>query len=255
MKMRAILAMLLAGWLGLTFAQQALEVISLRHRGAEQVLPALMPLLESGGTLSGTGNQLFLRASPRNRAEIRQALAAIDVPLRRLAIQVSRRHLADDSGRGASGGLALGTAGNGAVWSSRSARRDEGSQRVQTVDGGRAYIQAGQSIPIPLRQVIIGPGGAVLREIVVYRDLGHGFYVEPRLNGEQVTLEISVQADTGKRAERLSATVSGRLGEWMELGGTGRRAAGSDQQGGSSWSTAEVAESRGGIWLKVEELP
>jgi len=68
------------------FAQQALEIIPLRHRTVEQVLPALQPLLEPGGTLSGSRGQLFLRASPANAAEIKQALAAIDRPARRLEI-------------------------------------------------------------------------------------------------------------------------------------------------------------------------
>src|SRR5687768_14394929 len=34
-------------------AQNALEIITLRHRTAEQVLPALRPLLEPGATLTG----------------------------------------------------------------------------------------------------------------------------------------------------------------------------------------------------------
>ena len=35
------------------------EVISLRHRTAEQVIPVLRPLLEPGGALSGQYNQLI----------------------------------------------------------------------------------------------------------------------------------------------------------------------------------------------------
>ena len=53
------------------WAQQALEIIPLRHRTVEQVLPVLRPLLEPGGTLSGSRGQLILRASPANLAEIR----------------------------------------------------------------------------------------------------------------------------------------------------------------------------------------
>ena len=36
-------------------AQNALEIITLRHRTAEHVLPSLQPLVEPGGTLSGLG--------------------------------------------------------------------------------------------------------------------------------------------------------------------------------------------------------
>src|SRR5687768_17297058 len=67
---------------------QALEIIALRHRTPEQVLPALRPLLEPGATLSAHSNQLIIRTSPANLAEIRRALEAIDRPARRLQISV-----------------------------------------------------------------------------------------------------------------------------------------------------------------------
>src|SRR2546423_14805763 len=69
-------------------AQNALEIITLRHRTAEQVLPSLQPLLEPGGTLSGQGTQLFVRTSPANLDDLRLALTAIDQPARRLLISV-----------------------------------------------------------------------------------------------------------------------------------------------------------------------
>jgi hypothetical protein len=62
-------------WIGLVGAQQ-LEVIELKSKSVEDVLPVLLPLVEPGGTLTGMNNQLFLRASPRNRADIKKALAA-----------------------------------------------------------------------------------------------------------------------------------------------------------------------------------
>jgi hypothetical protein len=113
---------------------------------------------------------------------------------------------------------------------------------------------------VPLRQVVVGPGGAMVSESVVFRDIGQGFYAEPRLAGDRVTLEISQQADSPGRygygsadTQRLSTTVSGRLGEWIELGGGGRRAT-TGERGGISLSTQDVSESRS-VWLLVEELP
>ena len=75
-------------WIGLVGAQQ-LEVIELKSKSVEDVLPVLLPLVEPGGTLTGMNNQLFLRASPRNRADIKKALAALDTPTRRLIIRIS----------------------------------------------------------------------------------------------------------------------------------------------------------------------
>ena len=105
--------------------------------------------------------------------------------------------------------------------------------------------------------MVVGPGGAVVSESVVYRDIGQGFYAEPRLAGDRVTLEISQQADSpggygSVNTQRLATTVSGRLGEWIELGGSGRQAAG-NERGTLSLSTSDVRESRS-IWLMVEEV-
>src|ERR1700752_1999939 len=68
--------------------QGALEIIALRHRTADQVLPALRPLMEPGATLTGQGTQLIVRTSPANLAELMRALEAIDRPSRRLQISV-----------------------------------------------------------------------------------------------------------------------------------------------------------------------
>src|SRR5688572_25613092 len=77
--------------------QGGLEVIALRHRTAEQVLPALRPLLEPGATLTGHGTQLIVRTSPANLAELRRALDAIDRPARRLQISVRMEGAAERS--------------------------------------------------------------------------------------------------------------------------------------------------------------
>ncbi|HZX30609.1 MAG TPA: secretin N-terminal domain-containing protein [Rhodocyclaceae bacterium] len=258
-----ILILLLALLALPAWAQQGLEVIPLKHQTVDRVLPVLEPLVEPGGTLSGMNNQLFLRTSPRNREDIKRALAAIDTPTRRLVIHVSQNRGMEAGNRGGnvSGQVVLGSTrrieGSGQVWDTRSARSESGTQMVQTIEGGRAFIQVGYSVPVPMRQMAVSPGGMVVTEGVVYRDIGQGFYAEPRLNGDRVTLEISQQADSPGRygaaaTQRMTTTVSGRLGEWLEVGGTGRQAAVND---GNGWgrSTGEVRDSRS-IWLMVEEL-
>lgn len=250
--MKTIFALLMAVCVSVAAARPAMEVLPLENRSAEEVLPALQELLEPGATLTGSGNQLFLRASPRNRDEIKRALKALDTATRRLAIYVSQ----DRDGRGNDSGA-------GQAWGTRSARAERGNQMVQTVDGGQAFIQVGRSLPVPLRQIVVGPGGAVASETTVYRDLGQGFYAQPKVKGQRVTVEITQQAESanpryghgGSDYQRLSTTVSGKLGEWMQLGGTGASAApASDRRGnGFSVSTAEVKDNRS-LWLKVEEL-
>ena len=267
-------------------AQQEMEIIALRHRTLDQVLPALQPLLEAGGSLSGMNDQLILRASRRNREQIKQALAAIDTPARRLLIRVSQNRDAQSRQQGSevAGQIVIdqrgritqpssGTQGNTRIEVRRGASsitaqahdrqgtESSGStQMVQVVEGGRALIHVGQSLPIPLRQMAFGPRGAVVSEGIVYRDLGQGFYAAPRVVGDRVTLEISPQFDSpGNQGygsiltQRLSTTVSGRLGEWLELGGSSQQT--NLGEHGNRGNGSSQASDRRSVWLQVEELP
>jgi type II secretory pathway component GspD/PulD (secretin) len=267
----------------LAVAQQAMEIIPLKHRTVDQVIPALQPFVEPGGALSGMNNQLILRGSAKNREQIRQALAAMDTPLRRLVIRVSQNRDAESRQQGSALSASVGgnhsrITGSGAgqggaqidiqrgdsrvssrVYDTRSTREAQSGQSVQVVEGGRAFIQVGQSLPLPLRQLVLGPNGAVLTESVVYHDIGQGFHATPRLAGDRVMLEISPQFDTpgnqgygSVNTQRISTTVSGQLGEWIELGGSGQQTSGSDRSG-MRVGTSEIRDNRS-VWLLVEEL-
>lgn len=242
-----------------------LEVISLQHRMADQLLPSLQPFVEPGGVLTGMNEKLFLRASSRNQAEIRRLVAELDVPLRRLMISVRQEGEEDAAGRGGrvSGSVTLrdgkvGAGGTAQVYSSSRASSDHVQQQVQTIDGGRAGIDVGQSFWLPLRQIVVGHGGVIISETIVQRDLGTGFIAVPRLSGDRVTIEVSPRHETAgatpleTRVERLVTTLSGPLGEWLVLGGTAQDEAG--QGGGSTWSSRTASRQRR-LLLKVDELP
>ncbi|MDZ7735775.1 MAG: hypothetical protein U5P41_06540 [Gammaproteobacteria bacterium] len=65
-----------------------LEVIQLQHRLVNDVLPIIQPLVEPGGTVTGMDNQLIIKSSPANIAEIKEALDNIDHAPRQLMITV-----------------------------------------------------------------------------------------------------------------------------------------------------------------------
>ena len=230
-------------------AQQALEIISLRYRTVEQVLPALQPLVEPGGTLSGSRGQLFLRASPANVVEIRRALDAIDRPSRRLTISV--RH--DDAGPsarrelGASGTISsAGARVTVTAEDARSSAAERVDHRVQVLEGGRAFIFTGQSRALPV------PGGGTQ-----IQHLQSGFEVTPRVSGDRVMLEIAAQREVpGSRpgsvqGQHTGTTVSARLGEWFEIGGVA--SSGSRDDRGIAYGSAQRATGSSRVWLKVEE--
>jgi type II secretory pathway component GspD/PulD (secretin) len=243
------LASLLAAVAGAAPAQQALEIIPLRHRTVEQVLPVLQPLVESGGTLSGSRGQLFVRASPANVAEIKRALDAIDRPARRLQISVRFDDAEDRERRELGGSATVGTAGARVTVTAEEARRastERVDQRVQVLEGGRAVIFSGQSRPLRV------PGSTEIQ------DIESGFEVTPRLSGERVVLEVAAQRETpgahpGQvQGSRVATTVTARLGEWVEVGGTASQEA-RDDRGIGAARTVRAAQSRR-TWLKVEEL-
>lgn len=260
---RLVLAAALACTAGAgAFAQQALEIIPLRHRTAEQLLPVLQPLVEPGGTLSGQRGQLFLRSSPGNIAEIKRVLEAIDRPLRRLQIAVRFDDALEGERRGIGAAGTIGTGGARVGVSAHDSRASAGErvdQRLQVLEGGRAVISTGQSRPLPQRQLVQTPRGVVVQETTLIQDLATGFEVTPRVSGDRVFLEIAPQRETpgaqpgSVQAQRVATTVTTRLGEWVEIGGTALAAA-RDERGIASASRMRSAESRR-VWVKVEELP
>ncbi len=237
---RLVLAGVLACVAAAAMAQQALEIIPLRHRTADQVLPVLQPLVEPGGTLSGSRNQLFLRASSGNAADIKRVLESIDRPSRRLEILVRHDDAQERERRdlGASGSIgSRGARIDVTAEDSRRARAERVDQRVQVLEGGRAFIFAGQSRPVHV------PGATVIQEV------GSGFEVVPRLSGERVLLDIQTGSAHGQRAV---TTLSARLGEWVEVAGIASERAREDRSIGSASSRRGVEARR--VWLKVEEL-
>ncbi len=263
------LAVLLAptfAWADATHSAEPLEIITLKHRRAEQLLPQLIMFVESGGAISGMNNTLFLRASKENQAEILKLVEALDTPLRRLMIQVrqegesnSEAGGADVAGRVILGGGAPAVQGSAGLYQRERNSRRTASQQVQTLEGERASIMSGQSLVLPMRQLIITPAGVVVAQNIVQYDLGTGFVAVPRLNGDQVTLEISPFDDTAGRlpgsvnVQRLVTTVSGRLGEWMALGGSGIDT--NDTQREIAGYGVKSASRQRRLLLKVDELP
>jgi len=141
--------------------------------------------------------------------------------------------------------------------------RDRSEQTVRVVEGREAFVSIGQSVPVRERQVqqtVVG--GRVVEQVVEgaqYRDVTSGFYVLPRISGDRVTLDVSSQRESFSRrpagtvnVQSLVTTVSGRLGEWMEIGGVGQDAAG--QQSVLLGRTSTASRDSRRVLIKVEEV-
>lgn len=238
---------------------QSLEVIDLKYRTAQEVIPVLQPLLESGGALSGSDYKLFVRASAANVAQLRQALAQVDRQPRQFLVSVRRATRQDLQREGVSAAGVISNGHSGVTVRATDAsaqRQDAGIASVQVLEGNSAYIATGQSVPV-VTAVIAGGRKPWIASSTSYRDLNSGFLVTPRISGERVTLDISQQAEQRSAhsgnidTQQLSTQVSARLGEWMQLGGVSES---SNSQGSGILSRQYSTRSdEQGIWVKVEE--
>ena len=286
-RLALVLALTLAATVGR--AQTVLEVIPLHYRMAEEIIPILQPMLAREGTLSGYKGQLIVRTSPENLAEIKRILASVDNAPRQLLITVRQdadarlqRSAADVSGnvgndnvrviapptsRERQGGRVVIQEGDGRVQArvlnSNSAATDRNTQTLRVMEGREAFIGVGQSVPLRGRQVTrTVVGGRVVEQVVdttQYRDVTTGFYVRARLSGDRVMLDISPQRETlssdirgSVNVQRVATTVSGRLGEWMEIGGIGQDA--SEQQSALLGRETGAAHDERRVQIKVDEV-
>lgn len=249
--------------LGQVFAvsAQGLEIIKLRHRTAEQLIPLLNPLVSERGALSGQGFALIVRGDAGVQRQIRQVLEALDTPMRRLMISVRQVEDIQRSKVEISGGAVL-KPGNSVITGTAQARdlagQDQIEQRIQGLEGVPAYIAVGEQRLIPGAVVSVTPGGGtVVNPVVQPVEAITGFYVLPRLSGHEVQLEISPQkqafdANGQIRRSAMVTLVQGRLGEWIDLGGT---EAGS-QSSGTSWigMSRNAQGQRLRLQVRVEEI-
>jgi len=228
-------------FVGQVHGQGALEVIPLRHRTADQVLPALRPLMEPGATLTGQGTQLIVRTSPDNLAELRRALADLDRPLSRLQISVRFEDALERAAQGVETSGRITNRGSSVdvrVQDRQSAATGRVDQRVQVLEGASAFISTGRSTPV--------------YDATGLRETATGFEAIPRLAGGGVLVEIAQRRDTPARQQSLSTTVSGRLGEWLEIGGAVEAASRDESAILSARSSASARTGR--VWLRVDEL-
>ena len=266
--------------------QTILEVIPLKYRTTDEIIPAIRPFLDKRGALSGMQGQLIIRTTPGNLQEIKRLLDNIDTAPRRLKITVkqdvdttTKQRLRELFGSVGTGGARVtvpgGSSGSGGglviegvrgddslkarVQDSQSIENDKNTQHLQVLEGNRAFIRIGQSLPVPERSVIYTPQGVRVIESTQYRDATIGFYVLPRINGDRVTLEVSPQRDTPNNQlpgsiniQHIVTSVSGKLGEWIDLGGLGQDK--TDQTSGIGSRSIATTGEQHSVLIRVEEV-
>jgi len=271
--------------------ESKLEVIGLKHLTSEQAVNLLKPLLDKEGAISGMNNQLVVRTTPGNLEQIKQALAALDVAPHRLMITVkqdvnrSRESSAAEVSGHIRSGKVVTTVGRddpreqagaevritrtddmqgsisvagGRTPGATTLRDDRNTQQLQVLEGTPAFIEIGESVPVAEPGFILAPQPIVYNSIS-YKDLTTGFSVLPRIHGDEVTVEIAphravLSREGGGKIDIQAShtTVSGKLGEWLDLGGAVQRQ--SSAEGGIVYSTRGLSSEQSRVLIKVEKL-
>jgi len=266
----------------LVFAQDSVEIIVLKYRTAEQLIPMVQPLVGRDGAVTGMQNKLIVRTTPSRMKDVKQVIASLDTQPRKLMITVRQNVARETLEQEASvygtaggshgrirlpetpteGGVKVEVGGGrnrvgGKVVSTRDIEDSRDTQRIQVLEGNQAFIRAGQSVPYTTQTVIQNGRHVTVTEGTTYRDVTSGFYVVPRISGDQVTLEINPQRNTvgsggAVNIQQAATTIAGRLGEWIELGGVGGQSASSGS--GTVYSTRSTSMDNRTIFVKVEEV-
>ena len=266
--------------------QTIIEVIQLKHRTTNEIIPLIDPFLDKQGALSGMQGKLIIRTTPENLREIKQLLNEIDNAPRRLMITVKQnvdsvtaRNLLKLSGNIRKKGTQVKIAGrtgkrglvsknsfgksnlNVQAHNNQHLEKDNNTQQIQVLDGGHALIHIGKSLPIPLRNIIHTPQGTHVIESTQFRDATVGFTVIPSVRGNNVTLEVISQRNRPDHqlsggainVQQINTSVSGRLGEWINLGNMERNKFSQSFSPNSPYNERITNEQRM-VLIKVEEI-
>jgi type II secretory pathway component GspD/PulD (secretin) len=223
--------------IGNAWAQPELKIITLQHRFAQDLLPAVQPLVGTDGTASAVENHLMIRTTPERMQAIEQVVATMDTERKNVRITVSHADTSNTQGSraGVSGNV---RSGDVEIRTSRSApdgiRADidrnqssssqSGTEFVTVLDGERAFIRVGKSVPYTQQWMQLTRRYMGMQQTTVFQDITTGFAVRPRYIGDQVELEITPRiASVGHGNivdfEELSTVVRVTPGQWFDLGG------------------------------------
>lgn len=261
-----------------------LEIIELKHGVVSDIIPVLKPLVAEGGTVTGMNGKLIIKSTPSNLKQIKQVLAKLDNAPRRLMISVKQNvdgslktNESGLSGRYHSGNVRIESpdiSNEGAIiqgqdsdgnmiryrtLETRSNIEDRNVFRIQTLEGHPAHINVGNSVPIPTQSAVVTGAGIVVQNGVEYRDVTSGFYVLPRLQGDNVTLLVAPRlsrVSPNQAAifdiQEVETTATGRLGEWIQIGGSTQHY--NNDSRANVIRTKQRGQEQRNVLIKVEEI-
>ena len=257
----------------------SITTIQLLNRPAGEIIPIVKPMLGTDDVITGRGFKLFLRSSPETLAQVKDMIDILDTAAKILQISVFQGSGRDLRALSISGNIqiksgdasgSIGTNSNKSTGSisyntqnasgslnatSTSGRMENNPlQRLRVTEGTEGYIETGEQIPYFSGASWIGSRAA---GDIEHRNVTTGFYVLPRIHGDNVSLQVSPFKNSLSKAragnidtQQANTTITGRLGEWLLIGGVTEQIKRS-QSGIGNYSSTQ-SSTNDGIWIKAD---
>lgn len=207
----------------------AVEVITLHHRPATDLLPLLQPLLNHDERIIDNGFSLIVKAPTQRISQLRSLIQQLDIRQRNLLISVLQNSHQSAAELNSQAAIAIDSHGiqmQGNHTDTRDLANQRNLQQLRTLDGQSAHIETGEQQTIETPSVYYDAfGSPVIGYSTQLQQASSGFSVIPRLVGNQeVVVDIEPWAERFLRGgieQRNAATsIRARLGEWIEISGS-----------------------------------
>lgn len=251
-----------------------LQIIDLKNRPADEIIPVIKPMLKPNDAITGTGFQLFIRTDAKTLEEVTRLLQAMDKAPRNLIIKV--RNDVDSKSKSTdfetSGNYEIGDDVNVVVGSNppknegtkvkinqtKNTTRKNAEHMLRVIEGGQAFIAAGEIRPYEHRTIIRHRYGVSVYDNIDYQDVTSGFYVTPRLTGNgNVSLHVqphyrsvSDQHDGTIDVQEADTRIEAKIGEWVQIGGVDT--GGNVKDSGILSTSRNSTDRQSAIYIKVE---
>lgn len=212
-------------------AESSIYTIQLKHRLASEVLPQIEAFLPATATVRAFEGTLILKSDRATLANVQQLVDKLDTPLQNLLITVMRSNHVLSHQRGGSThiGVEAGDDVRASVginrWSTHGHLDDNQHYQARGLAGQPVSINLGEMVPQQQQLVFLTHHGIAVEQQTRYISTANGFQALPYLLADQqVRVEIHPffsklsRVDHDIRSSEVISSVSGQLGEWLEIG-------------------------------------
>jgi len=219
------------------------------QQNAKILISTLTPLYPKSAKFTARNNTLIVKASPQILLEIEQLLQEIDQPLSNLLIEVSHSFIENKNQQGNHISY---DRPNSDIRIIQTRRKNTSNEpvifKIRTIEGQWAAIQTGKRVPYYTAQKSWNYRWQGSTE---FEDVTAGFDVFPTLNGDLVTLKIRPHNNSMNQhnadwinTQSLDTSITGRLGQWIYLGGAATQGNTNNINSGISYRESQMSAQR-----------